>query len=67
MRLTKLILFLLLFSLAFWPKSILAESFVLGESLPADILKKIPTDLNLTVNETNYPLSQAEISLGDSL
>ncbi len=41
----------------------MAQGFVLGESLPADILKKIPADLNLTAGETNYPLSQAEISL----
>ncbi|MDO9231340.1 MAG: VanW family protein [bacterium] len=49
-------------TLAFWPGNIFAQSNDLGKALPADILNKIPNDLNLTINENSYPLAKSEIS-----
>ncbi len=43
-------------TLAFWPGNIFAQT------LPANILEKIPTDLSLTVNGTPYSLAKSEIS-----
>ena len=61
MKTLKNILISLIFFLILCPGIVSAYSSVSKNSLPADILEKIPNEFNLVVNGTSYPINKVDI------